>query len=186
MRLTEDDYAELDVRLAGHDAFLRSRYPGERPGRQPVHTVYIPADKLDNFREWGAIASAAMVDFPWPAEDVRAKLAREPISLDAPVSRDADADLGDFLEDADAVLPANAAAAALFREQLDAMLRTLPDRDMRIVRLRYGLVDGRARTLEEVGREFGLTRERIRQIESKTLARLRQSPAAAGLRDFAD
>ena len=79
MRLTEDDYAELDVRLAGHDAFLRSRYPGERPGRQPVHTVYIPADKLDNFREWGAIASAAMVDFPWPAEDVRAKLAREPI-----------------------------------------------------------------------------------------------------------
>ncbi|MFC7278084.1 DUF6986 family protein [Paractinoplanes rhizophilus] len=79
MRLTEDDYAELDVRLADHDAFLKSRYPGERPGRQPVHTVYIPADKLDGFREWGELATAAMTDFPWPAEDVRAKLAREPI-----------------------------------------------------------------------------------------------------------
>ncbi|MFF5294618.1 DUF6986 family protein [Paractinoplanes globisporus] len=79
MRLTEDDYAELDVRLAPHDAFLRSRYPGERPGRQPVHTVYIPADRLDNFRDWGEIAAAAMADFPWPADDVRAKLAREPI-----------------------------------------------------------------------------------------------------------
>jgi citrate lyase beta subunit len=79
MRLTEDDYAQLDVRLADHDAFLKSRYPGERPGRQPVHTVYISADKLDGFREWGELATVAMTDFPWPAEDVRAKLAREPI-----------------------------------------------------------------------------------------------------------
>lgn len=79
MRLTEDDYTELDVRLAAHDAFLKSRYPGERPGRQPVHTVYIPADKLDNFREWGQTAAAAMVDFPWPSADVADKLAREPI-----------------------------------------------------------------------------------------------------------
>jgi citrate lyase beta subunit len=81
MRLTDADYADLDVRLAGHDAFLRARYPGERAGRQPVHTVYIPADRLDDFREWGAIATKAMDEhgFPWPDAEVRHKLAREPI-----------------------------------------------------------------------------------------------------------
>jgi citrate lyase beta subunit len=81
MRLTDADYADLDVRLAGHDAFLRARYPGERAGRQPVHTVYIPADRLDDFRDWGAIATKAMDEhgFPWPDAEVRRKLAREPI-----------------------------------------------------------------------------------------------------------
>ncbi|GIF17624.1 citrate lyase beta subunit [Actinoplanes tereljensis] len=79
MRLSDGDYTELDARLADHDAFLKSRYPGERPGRQPVHTVYIPADRLDNFRDWGSIALAAMTDFPWEADDIRAKLAAEPI-----------------------------------------------------------------------------------------------------------
>jgi citrate lyase beta subunit len=79
MRLTDADYAELDVRLAAHDAFLAARYPGERPGRQPIHTVYIPADKLDDFRDWGEIALGAMIDFPWPEDGVRAKLRREPI-----------------------------------------------------------------------------------------------------------
>ena len=81
MRLTEADYAALDYRLAKHDAYLRSRYPGDRAGRQPVHTVYIPADKLAGFRSWGETALAAMTDFPWPEgeAEVRAKLAREPI-----------------------------------------------------------------------------------------------------------
>jgi citrate lyase beta subunit len=81
MRLSDHDYSEIDGRLAAHDAFLRARYPGERAGRQPVHTVYVPADKLDGFRDWGAIALAAMDehDFPWPDQAVRDKLAREPI-----------------------------------------------------------------------------------------------------------
>ncbi|KUL32744.1 DUF6986 family protein [Actinoplanes awajinensis] len=81
MRLSDHDYAEIDGRLAAHDAFLRARYPGERAGRQPVHTVYVPADKLDGFRDWGTIALTAMDqhDFPWPDDAVRAKLAREPI-----------------------------------------------------------------------------------------------------------
>src|SRR3954453_18804574 len=79
MRLSDSDYTELDVRLAGHDAFLKSRYPGGRPGPQPIHTVYIPADRLDNFREWGSLALDAMTDFPWDAADLRAKLAAEPI-----------------------------------------------------------------------------------------------------------
>jgi citrate lyase beta subunit len=79
MRLSDSDYTELDVRLAEHDAFLKSRYPGERPGRQPVHTVYIPADRLDNFREWGSLALSSMRDFPWEGADIRAKLDAEPI-----------------------------------------------------------------------------------------------------------
>ncbi|GIM90266.1 DUF6986 family protein [Paractinoplanes toevensis] len=79
MRLSDNDYTELDVRLAEHDAFLKSRYPGERPGRQPVHTVYIPADRLDDFRSWGSVALDAMRNFPWDADDIRAKLASEPI-----------------------------------------------------------------------------------------------------------
>ncbi|WIM94832.1 aldolase/citrate lyase family protein [Actinoplanes oblitus] len=81
MRLSDQDHTEIDRRLAAHDAFLRARYPGERAGRQPVHTVYLPADKLDGFRDWGTIALAAMDehDFPWPDPAIRAKLAREPI-----------------------------------------------------------------------------------------------------------
>ncbi|WP_328460291.1 HpcH/HpaI aldolase/citrate lyase family protein [Actinoplanes sp. NBC_00393] len=81
MRLSDHDYTEIDGRLAAHDAFLRARYPGERAGRQPVHTVYVPADRLDGFRDWGATALQAMDehDFPWPDPSVRAKLEREPI-----------------------------------------------------------------------------------------------------------
>ncbi|BCY13802.1 aldolase/citrate lyase family protein [Actinoplanes sp. L3-i22] len=81
MRLSDHDYTEIDGRLAAHDALLRARYPGERAGRQPVHTVYVPADKLDGFRDWGTIALSTMDqhDFPWPDPAVRAKLAREPI-----------------------------------------------------------------------------------------------------------
>jgi citrate lyase beta subunit len=81
MRLTDADYADFDVRLAAHDAFLRARYPGERGGRQPIHTVYVPADRLDGFREWGALALKAMDEheFRWPGADVREKLQREPI-----------------------------------------------------------------------------------------------------------
>ncbi|MEV6343956.1 aldolase/citrate lyase family protein [Actinoplanes sp. NPDC051851] len=81
MRLSDHDYTEIDGRLAAHDAFLRDRYPGERAGRQPVHTVYVPADRLDGFRDWGAIALAAMDenDFPWDDPAIRAKLELEPI-----------------------------------------------------------------------------------------------------------
>ncbi|WP_430780082.1 DUF6986 family protein [Actinoplanes sp. G11-F43] len=81
MRLTDRDYDDIDASLAAHDAFLRARYPGDRPGRQPVHTVYVPADRLDDFRDWGSIALETMDrhDFPWPDPAVREKLGREPI-----------------------------------------------------------------------------------------------------------
>jgi RNA polymerase primary sigma factor len=111
-------------------------------------------------------------------------ISREPVSLDTPIGEDTDAQFGDLIEDSDAVVPFEAATVGLFQEQLDAVLRTLSDRERHVIRLRYGLTDGRPRTLEEVGREFGVTRERIRQIESKTFAKLRHPSRSEKLRDY--
>jgi RNA polymerase primary sigma factor len=112
------------------------------------------------------------------------RLAQEPVSLDTPVGEADDSHLGDFIEDADAVLPAEAAAVRLLKEQLDTVLHDLSEREQQVILLRFGLLDGRPRTLEEVGQEFGVTRERIRQIESKTLLKLRHPSRAAKLRDY--
>src|SRR5690606_15023775 len=95
-------------------------------------------------------------------------------------------DLGDFIEDADAVVPIEAAAFILLQDQLEEILGTLSEREQRIIQLRFGLTDGHPRTLEEVGREFGVTRERIRQIEAKTLAKLRHPSRAQMLREYLD
>jgi RNA polymerase primary sigma factor len=111
------------------------------------------------------------------------RIAQEPVSLQSPIGEE-DSDLGDFIEDADAVVPIEAAAFILLQDQLEYILRTLSDREQRIIELRFGLTDGHPRTLEEVGREFGVTRERIRQIESKTLAKLRHPSRAQMLRDY--
>ena len=113
-------------------------------------------------------------------------LAREPVSLDTPVGQAEDSHLGDFIEDVDAVVPVDAASFLLLREQLGHVLHELTEREQTVIELRFGLKDGRPRTLEEVGHEFGVTRERIRQIESKTLLKLRQPSRAARLRDFLD
>ncbi|WP_411354630.1 RNA polymerase sigma factor [Streptomyces albidoflavus] len=112
------------------------------------------------------------------------RLAREPISLHAPVGGEDDVFLGDLIEDADAASPAESAALLLLRQHLDAVLATLGDRERQVVQLRYGFDDGRPRTLEEIGRLFGVTRERVRQIESKTLRRLREHTAAGQLRGY--
>ncbi|SBW23650.1 RNA polymerase sigma factor RpoD [Protofrankia symbiont of Coriaria ruscifolia] len=111
-------------------------------------------------------------------------ISREPVSLDTPIGEDADSHFGDLIEDSDAVVPFEAATVGLFQEQFDAVLRTLSDRERQIVRLRYGLTDGRPRTLEEVGHEFGVTRERIRQIESRALVKLRHPSRSEKLRDY--
>ena len=113
-------------------------------------------------------------------------LAREPVSLDTPVGQTDDSHLGDFIEDVDAVVPVDAASFLLLKQQLGHVLHELTDREKTVIELRFGLTDGRARTLEEVGQEFGVTRERIRQIESKTLLKLRQPSRAAKLRDYLD
>ncbi|ACL69990.1 RNA polymerase sigma factor RpoD [Halothermothrix orenii] len=121
-----------------------------------------------------------------PAEKVREilKIAQEPVSLETPIGEEEDSHLGDFIEDEDAPAPASAASFTLLREQLDDVLDTLTDREKRVLELRFGLEDGRPRTLEEVGKEFGVTRERIRQIEAKALRKLRHPSRSKKLKDY--
>ncbi|MFD6950617.1 RNA polymerase subunit sigma-70 [Nocardiopsis sp. TSRI0078] len=111
------------------------------------------------------------------------RIAREPVSLQLPIGEE-ESDFGDFIEDSDAVVPVEAASFTVLQEQLGLILAGLSDRERRIIRLRFGMADGHPHTLEEVGREFGVTRERIRQIEAKTLAKLRHPSRAGTLRDF--
>jgi RNA polymerase primary sigma factor len=121
-----------------------------------------------------------------PPERVREiqKLSQEPVSLETPIGEEEDSNLGDFIEDSDAVVPIDAASFILLQEQLDSILHTLSEREKKVIQLRFGLVDGHPRTLEEVGKEFGVTRERIRQIESKTLSKLRHPSRSQKLRDY--
>lgn len=114
------------------------------------------------------------------------KIAQEPISLETPIGEEEDSHLGDFIPDEDAPAPAEAAAFILLKEQLMEVLDTLTPREEKVLRLRFGLDDGRARTLEEVGREFNVTRERIRQIEAKALRKLRHPSRSKKLKDFLD
>ncbi len=114
------------------------------------------------------------------------RIAQEPVSLETPVGSEEDSHLGDFIEDQQAVAPADAATRALLSEAVGEALEELTDRERAVVRLRFGLDDGQIRTLEEVGREFGVTRERIRQIEAKTLAKLRHPIRSQKLRDYLD
>ena len=123
-----------------------------------------------------------------PEDKVREiiKIAQEPVSLETPIGEEEDSHLGDFIPDDDAPAPADAAAFTLLKEQLMSVLSTLTPREEMVLKLRFGLEDGRARTLEEVGREFKVTRERIRQIEAKALRKLRHPSRSKKLRDFLD
>ena len=111
-------------------------------------------------------------------------MSQEPVSLETPIGEEEDSHLGDFIEDRSALAPIDAASYQLLKEQVEEVLYTLSDRERRVVELRFGLTDGRSRTLEEVGRTFGVTRERIRQIEAKSLRKLRHPTRARKLRDF--
>ena len=112
------------------------------------------------------------------------KISQEPVSLETPIGEAEDSQLGDFIEDSQAIVPPDAASFSMLQEQLTQVLDSLADRERKVIELRFGLVDGHPRTLEEVGREFGVTRERIRQIESKTLAKLRHPSRSSKLKDY--
>ena len=123
-----------------------------------------------------------------PVERVREiiKISQEPVSLETPIGEEEDSHLGDFIQDDNVPVPAEAAAFTLLKEQLDEVLGTLTEREQKVLRLRFGLKDGRARTLEEVGKEFNVTRERIRQIEAKALRKLRHPSRSRKLKDYLD
>ena len=123
-----------------------------------------------------------------PVERVREilKISQEPVSLETPIGEEEDSHLGDFIQDDNVPVPAEAAAQTLLKEQLDEVLDTLTEREQKVLRLRFGMNDGRARTLEEVGKEFDVTRERIRQIEAKALRKLRHPSRSRKLRDYLD
>ncbi len=172
-------------------AITRAIADQARTIRIPVHMVEV-INKLarvqrqlhqDLGREPTAAEVAAEMDMAPDRVAEILRVAQEPVSLQAPIGEE-DSDLGDFIEDADAVIPIEAAAFTMLQDQLDQVLDTLSPREQRIIQLRFGLLDGHPRTLEEVGRDFGVTRERIRQIESKTLIKLRHPGRSQMLREY--
>jgi RNA polymerase primary sigma factor len=124
----------------------------------------------------------------YPVEKVREimRIAQDPVSLETPIGEEEDSHLGDFIPDDDAPAPAEAASLTLLKEQLNKILGTLTEREAKVLKLRFGLEDGRSRTLEEVGKEFEVTRERIRQIEAKALRKLRHPSRSKQVKDFLD
>ncbi|HEV2256588.1 MAG TPA: RNA polymerase sigma factor RpoD [Streptosporangiaceae bacterium] len=174
-------------------AITRAIADQARTIRVPVHMVET-INKLARVQrqlhqELGREASADEIAAEMGLEPERVaeiqRIAQEPVSLQSPIGEE-ESDLGDFIEDADAVVPMEAAAFIMLQDQLERVLDQLAEREQRIIQLRFGLTDGHPRTLEEVGREFGVTRERIRQIESKTLAKLRHPSRAQMLREYLD
>src|SRR6202142_4013940 len=182
-------YATWGIR----QAITRAIADQARTIRIPVHMVET-INKLarvqrqlhqDFGREASTEEIAAEMGIPMQRVAEIQRVAQEPVSLQSPIGEE-DSDLGDFIEDADAVVPMEAAAFIMLQDQLVGILETLSGREQTIIQLRFGLTDGHPRTLEEVGREFGVTRERIRQIESKTLAKLRHPSRAQMLREYLD
>ena len=175
-------------------AITRAIADQARTIRIPVHMVEtinavlrVQRQLLQEFgREPTVEELAVKVNMPPSRVREIQRIAQEPVSLETPVGQEDDSQLGDFIEDQQAVAPAEAAARAMLTEAVLEALEQLTERERKIVRLRFGLEDGQVRTLEEVGKEFGVTRERIRQIEAKTLAKLRHPMRSQKLRDYLD
>ena len=173
-------------------AITRAIADQARTIRIPVHMVETINKTIRVSRqllqELGHDPSAEEIaaEMDMPVEKVRdiLKIAQEPVSLETPIGEEEDSKLGDFLPDEDASEPSEAASFSLLREQLEEVLDTLAPREKKVLELRFGIVDGRTRTLEEVGKEFNVTRERIRQIEAKALRKLRHPSRSKKLRDF--
>ena len=140
------------------------------------------------FKATGLTPEEIAEEMDMPVDRVREilKISQEPVSLETPIGEEEDSHLGDFIQDDNVPVPADAAAFTLLKEQLVEVLGTLTEREQKVLRLRFGLDDGRARTLEEVGKEFNVTRERIRQIEAKALRKLRHPSRSRKLKDYLD
>jgi RNA polymerase primary sigma factor len=175
-------------------AITRAIADQARTIRIPVHMVETinKVKKVSSqlLHEYGHDPSAEEIAerLDMPVDKVREimRVAQEPVSLETPIGEEEDSHLGDFIPDDDAPVPAEAASQTLLKEQLADVLKTLTPREEKVLRLRFGLEDGRPRTLEEVGKEFDVTRERIRQIEAKALRKLRHPSRSKKLRDFLD
>jgi len=173
-------------------AITRAIADQARTIRIPVHMVEMINKTIRVSRqllqELGHDPSAEEIakEMDMPVDKVRdiLKIAQEPVSLETPIGEEEDSHLGDFIPDEDASEPSEAASFSLLREQLEEVLDTLAPREKKVLELRFGIVDGRTRTLEEVGKEFNVTRERIRQIEAKALRKLRHPSRSKKLRDF--
>ena len=173
-------------------AITRAIADQARTIRIPVHMVETINKLLRTSRklvqEYGREPSTEEIawDMDVSADKVREimKISQEPVSLETPIGEEEDSHLGDFIEDRSAKAPADAATETLLQEQIIQILDSLTDREKRVLELRFGLGDGRGRTLEEVGKEFGVTRERIRQIEAKALRKLRHPARSKPLRDY--
>ena len=175
-------------------AITRAIADQARPIRIPVHMVET-INKLIRvsrqlLQELGREPTPEEIaeEMDMPVDRVREilKISQEPVSLETPIGEEEDSHLGDFIQDDNVPVPADAAAFTLLKEQLVEVLSTLTDREQKVLRLRFGLDDGRARTLEEVGKEFNVTRERIRQIEAKALRKLRHPSRSRKLKDYLD
>jgi RNA polymerase primary sigma factor len=166
-----------------------------------ARTIRIPINVVEVINRLGTVRRKLSQDLgrePTPEELAKemdttpqavqelARYARRPISLEQSIGEDGDSQLGDFIEDCEAVIPVEAVSFAQLRQDLQSVLTTLPQREANIIQLRFGLIDGKPRTLEEIGREYGLTRERIRQLEAKTMTKLRQPSCSQALRDYLD
>jgi len=175
-------------------AITRAIADQARTIRIPVHMVEtinkvkkVSSQLLhENGHEPSADEIAERLDMPVDKVREIMRVAQEPVSLETPIGEEEDSHLGDFIPDDDAPVPAEAASQTLLKEQLADVLKTLTPREEKVLRLRFGLEDGRPRTLEEVGKEFNVTRERIRQIEAKALRKLRHPSRSKKLRDFLD
>lgn len=175
-------------------AITRAIADQARTIRIPVHMVEtinkvkkVSSQLLhQNGHEASAEEVAEVLDMPVDKVREIIRVAQEPVSLETPIGEEEDSHLGDFIPDDDALAPDDAASHILLREQLSGVLSTLTDREEKVLRLRFGLEDGRSRTLEEVGKEFNVTRERIRQIEAKALRKLRHPSRSKKLKDFLD
>lgn len=175
-------------------AITRAIADQARTIRIPVHMVEtinkvkkVSSQLLhENGHEPSAEEIAERLDMPVDKVREIMRVAQEPVSLETPIGEEEDSHLGDFIPDDDAPIPAEAASQTLLKEQLADVLKTLTPREEKVLRLRFGLEDGRPRTLEEVGKEFNVTRERIRQIEAKALRKLRHPSRSKKLRDFLD